>query len=34
MGSDGYGKDAMDCVTLAKRLLGLEEIPETAPAAT
>jgi 5-methyltetrahydrofolate--homocysteine methyltransferase len=34
MGSDGYGKDAMDCVTLAKRLLGLEEIPEAAPAAT
>ncbi len=34
MGSDGYGKDAMDCVTLAKRLLGLEEIPKAAPAAT
>jgi hypothetical protein len=24
----------MDCVTLAKRLLGLEEIPKAAPAAT
>ena len=34
MGADGHGKDAMDCVALAKRLLGLEEIPEAAPAAT
>ena len=34
MGSDGYGKDAMDCVALAKRLLGLEEMPGATPAAT
>ena len=34
MGSDGYGKDAMDCVSLAKRLLGLEGIPEATPSAT
>ena len=34
MGSDGYGKDAMDCVSLAKRLLGLEEIPKATPSAT
>jgi hypothetical protein len=24
MGADGYGKDAVACVTLAKRLLGVE----------
>jgi 5-methyltetrahydrofolate--homocysteine methyltransferase len=28
MGADGYGRDAMDCVALAKRLLGLEEMPK------
>ena len=28
MGADGYGRDAMDCVVLAKRLLGLEEMPK------
>ena len=25
MGADGYGKDAIDCVELAKRLLGIDE---------
>ncbi len=25
MGSDGYGKDAIECVDLARRLLGLED---------
>ena len=25
MGADGYGKDAIDCVDLARRLLGLED---------
>ena len=34
MGADGYGKDAMDCVALAKRLLGLEEVPEAVHAGT
>ena len=34
MGADGYGKDAMDCVALAKRLLGWEEVPEAVPAVT
>ena len=34
MGADGYGKDAMDCVELAKRLLGLEGIPEAVSATT
>ena len=24
MGADGYGKDAMACVALAKRLMGVE----------
>ena len=28
MGADGYGKDAMDCVELAKRLLNSEEPAE------
>ncbi len=28
-GSDGYGKDAMECVDLAKRFLGLGEAEET-----
>ena len=32
MGADGYGKDAMDCVALTKRLLGLEEIPKAVSA--
>ena len=32
MGADGYGKDAMDCVELAKRLVGIEEPAETMPA--
>ena len=32
MGADGYGRDAMDCVALAKRLLGSEEMPKTVPA--
>ena len=31
MGADGYGKDAMDCVELAKRLVGVEE-PSEVPA--
>jgi 5-methyltetrahydrofolate--homocysteine methyltransferase len=26
MGADGYGKDAMACVALAKRLMGVEAI--------
>ena len=30
-GADGYGKDAMDCVELAKRLVGLQEIEEPVP---
>ena len=30
-GSDGYGKDAMDCVELAKRLVGLQEAEEPVP---
>ena len=34
MGADGYGKDAMDCVALAKSLLGLEEGMKTVPAKT
>ena len=24
MGADGYGKDALDCVALARRLVGAE----------
>ncbi len=28
MGADGYGKDAMDCVALAKTLVGMEGTPE------
>ncbi len=31
-GSDGYGKDAMECVDLAKRFLGLQEAEEPVPA--
>ena len=34
MGADGYGKDAMDCVELAKRLVGVEEPAEPMPAAS
>ena len=34
MGADGYGKDAMDCVELAKRLLEVEEPTETVSATT
>ena len=34
MGADGYGKDAMACVELAKRLAESEESLETVPAAT
>ncbi len=34
MGADGYGKDAMDCVALAKSLLGLEEEMKSVPAKT
>ncbi len=30
-GADGYGKDAMDCVELAKRLVGLQEAEEPMP---
>ena len=33
MGADGYGKDAMDCVQLAKSLVGIEEPSETTSAA-
>ena len=32
-GADGYGKDAMECVDLAKRFLGLQGVEEAAPAA-
>jgi hypothetical protein len=28
MGADGYGKDAMSCVDLAKRLLDFEKAPQ------
>jgi 5-methyltetrahydrofolate--homocysteine methyltransferase len=31
MGADGYGKDAMDCVQLAKSLVGAEAVPEGIP---
>ena len=31
-GADGYGKDAMECVDLAKRFLGPQEVEEAAPA--
>ena len=31
MGADGYGKDAMDCVELAKSLVGAEAVPEGIP---
>ena len=35
MGADGYGKDAMDCVELAKRMIGTgEPAPETVPSKT
>ena len=30
-GSDGYGKDAMECVDLAKRFVGLQEAEEPVP---
>ena len=33
-GADGYGKDAMECVDLAKRFLGLQEVEEPVPALT
>ena len=34
MGADGYGKDAMACVELAKQLLGLRDVSEaSAPVA-
>ena len=29
MGADGYGKDAIDCVDLARRLLGFEDFAES-----
>ncbi len=32
-GADGYGKDAIECVDIAKRFLGLQEVEEAAPAA-
>ncbi len=32
MGADGYGKDAMACVELAKSLVGVEEVPASMPA--
>ena len=32
MGADGYGKDAMDCVALAKTLVGAEGTPEAVAA--
>ena len=32
MGADGYGKDAMACVELAKSLVGVEGVPATLPA--
>ena len=32
-GADGYGKDAMECVDLAKRFLGLQEVEEALPVA-
>ena len=32
MGADGYGKDAMDCVALAKTLVGTEGMPEAVAA--
>ena len=32
MGADGYGKDAMDCVALAKTLVGMEGTPEAVAA--
>ena len=31
-GADGYGKDAMECVDLAKQFLGLQEVEEAVPA--
>ena len=34
MGADGYGRDAMACVALAKSLVGAEEVPATAQAVT
>ena len=34
MGADGYGKDAMDCVALARQLIGAEGIQETVPTST
>ena len=33
MGADGYGKDAMECVELAKNLLGVEQPAEATPTA-
>ena len=34
MGADGYGGDAMGCVELAKRLVGMEEVPSAVSAGT
>ena len=31
MGADGYGKDAMSCVELTKKLVGAEGVQEAAP---
>ena len=31
MGADGYGKDAMDCVDLAKTLVGVEDVNAAVP---
>ena len=33
-GADGYGKDAIECVDIAKRFLGLQEVEEPVPALT
>ena len=33
MGADGYGDNAIECVDLAKRFMGVEE-PESVPAET
>ncbi|MQF69495.1 cobalamin-binding protein [SAR202 cluster bacterium AD-804-J14_MRT_500m] len=34
MGADGYGKDAMDCVALARRLINVEDAQETMASGT
>ena len=34
MGADGYGKDAIDCVDLARRLLGFEDFAKRAAPVT